>query len=92
MDQGTDERSQRQGVLQKRTLCTISTDAIRISGLYLKFHAQPPSHDPPSHGVDVVLVASGENEHASGTALEKIVKRLRNLLEEVGGRLEISND
>ncbi len=63
-------------------------------GLYLKFHAQPPSHDTLSHtnGVDVVLVASGENEHASKTALEKAVKRLLNLLEEIGGRLEISND
>lgn len=62
--------------------------------LYLKFHAQPPSHDTVSHtnGVDVVLVASGENEKASKTALDRAVKRFLNLLEEKGGRLEISSD
>jgi molybdenum cofactor synthesis domain-containing protein len=62
--------------------------------LYLKFHAQPPSHDTISHanGVDVVLIASGENEQASKIVLDRAVKRFLNLLEEKGGKLEISND
>lgn len=61
--------------------------------VYLKFHAQAPSHDPRAHtdGVEVVLLASGPNEQACKTELEKVVKRLLILLQERGGKLEIKN-
>jgi molybdenum cofactor synthesis domain-containing protein len=57
--------------------------------LYLKFHPQPPSPvEEHSVGVQLTLIASGPDEVACMTILEKASKRLEFLLQEKGGRLD----
>jgi molybdenum cofactor synthesis domain-containing protein len=89
----------RMSVLNVRVFCGDERFALfrqiqaEFPTLYLKFHAEPPSFDLYTHtnGVDVVLLTSGEDEDAAGTELNRVVKRFKSLLEEKGGRLEISD-
>ena len=59
--------------------------------IYFKIHARPPTHDQQGYaeGMDMTLMAKGTDPEACRTALEKVVQRFRNLVEEKGGRLEI---